>query len=211
MPLELAVHPVILCSALCCLTELSIHVAIVDTLSCKARKFKELLKISGETVTGENVWKFLFSYSCFPNLYNQEILSEVANLVMSYVEVLWSYWVERQLHEILFFFIIGAKKAREVVFTVLRAACSDGDLSIAEAVEVAGDILAGNAIQYYNLNRAPKSDSNSYACPNFVKLATTVSQNNASLVRVIWVDASGQHRCRVSLYLSLSLMQKPSS
>lgn len=55
MPLELAVHPVILCSALCCLTELSIHVAIVDTLSCKARKFKELLKISGETVTGENV------------------------------------------------------------------------------------------------------------------------------------------------------------
>ncbi|OWM82462.1 hypothetical protein CDL15_Pgr002036 [Punica granatum] len=92
-------------------------------------------------------------------------------------------------------FYLGAKWAREVVFSVLRDACSDGDLSIPEAVEAARDIFAGNAIQFYNIKIIPKSHSTNSTCPN--KLATTVSQNDASLVRVIWVDASGQHRCRV--------------
>ncbi|KAK4765798.1 hypothetical protein SAY87_007440 [Trapa incisa] len=94
-------------------------------------------------------------------------------------------------------FYLGAKKAREVVFIVLRDACRDGDLSLPEAVKAARDILSGNATPFYNIKRVPKSDSNSYESPNFVKLSSTVPQTNASLVRVIWVDASGQHRCRV--------------
>ncbi|KAK4776647.1 hypothetical protein SAY86_005335 [Trapa natans] len=94
-------------------------------------------------------------------------------------------------------FYLGAKKAREVIFIVLRDACRDGDLSLPEAVKAARDIFAGNAIRFYNIKGVAKSDSNSCMSTNFVKLASTISQSNASLVRVIWVDASGQHRCRV--------------
>ncbi|KAK7345484.1 hypothetical protein VNO77_16088 [Canavalia gladiata] len=49
-------------------------------------------------------------------------------------------------------FYLGAKNSREVVFSVLRDACIDGDLSIPEAVEVAKDILARNAIRFYNIS-----------------------------------------------------------
>lgn len=93
----------------------------------------------------------------------------------------------------------GAMKAREVVFTVLRDACVDGDLSIPEAVEAAEDIFAKNATQFYKINVAMKSiDSKQAICPKFMNIAYNSSQNDIALVRIIWVDASGQHRCRVS-------------
>lgn len=96
----------------------------------------------------------------------------------------------------------GAKKAREVVFTVLRDACIDGDLSIPEAVEAAEDIFAKNAIQFYKLNVAMKSiDLKNAICPKLMSIGNNSSQNDITLVRIIWVDASGQQRCRVSSLL----------
>lgn len=49
------------------------------------------------------------------------------------------------------FTFTGAKNAREVVFTVLRDACIDGELSVPEAVEAAKDLFARNAIQFYKI------------------------------------------------------------
>ncbi|QCE05449.1 Metal-dependent hydrolase [Vigna unguiculata] len=49
-------------------------------------------------------------------------------------------------------FYLGAKNSREVVFSVLRDACNDGELLISEAVEAAKDILARNAIRFYKIN-----------------------------------------------------------
>ncbi|XP_059462719.1 protein fluG [Corylus avellana] len=92
-------------------------------------------------------------------------------------------------------FYLGAKKAREVVFSVLRDACIDGDLSISEAVEAAKDIFANNAIQFYKINLSLGSKNTS--TPYTVKMKTSALDNDVSLVRIIWVDGSGQHRCRV--------------
>ncbi|XP_031280792.1 protein fluG [Pistacia vera] len=95
-------------------------------------------------------------------------------------------------------YYLGAKKAREVVFSVLRDACIDSDLSVAEAIEAAEDIFAQNAIHFYKIMLGVKSnDSKLNVQPNNVKKEIVVSENDVSLVRVIWVDASGQHRCRV--------------
>ncbi|KAI4371324.1 hypothetical protein MLD38_019572 [Melastoma candidum] len=91
-------------------------------------------------------------------------------------------------------FFLGAKKAREVVFSVLHDACKDGDLSVAEAIEAAEDIFAANAIQFYKLHLNHKSVS----CKSSQVLETGNTLNPATLlVRIIWIDASGQHRCRV--------------
>ncbi|KAG1354864.1 protein fluG [Cocos nucifera] len=49
-------------------------------------------------------------------------------------------------------FYLGAKKAREVVFSVLSTACDDGDLTIPEAVEAVWHIFRQNALQLYKLN-----------------------------------------------------------
>ncbi|KAI9086317.1 hypothetical protein K1719_031771 [Acacia pycnantha] len=46
-------------------------------------------------------------------------------------------------------FYLGAKKSSEVVFSVLRDACIDGDLSGLEAVEAAKDIFARNRLNYH--------------------------------------------------------------
>ncbi|KAL2323186.1 hypothetical protein Fmac_027565 [Flemingia macrophylla] len=51
-------------------------------------------------------------------------------------------------------FYLGAKNSREVVFSVLRDACINGDLSLPEAVEAAKDIFARNAIRFYNISSA---------------------------------------------------------
>ncbi|KAL0316188.1 UNVERIFIED_CONTAM: protein fluG [Sesamum radiatum] len=48
-------------------------------------------------------------------------------------------------------FYLGAKKAREIVFAVLRDACIDGDLSIPEAIQAAKDIFSENARQLYKI------------------------------------------------------------
>ncbi|KAI3827082.1 hypothetical protein L1987_01146 [Smallanthus sonchifolius] len=54
-------------------------------------------------------------------------------------------------------FYLGAKRAREVVFSVLRDACSDGDLSVSEAVEAVTDIFAENAKKFYRIDTAVTS------------------------------------------------------
>ncbi|KAI3834922.1 hypothetical protein MKW98_016035, partial [Papaver atlanticum] len=48
-------------------------------------------------------------------------------------------------------FYLGAKRAREVVASVLRDACGDGYLTVSEAVEAAQDIFKKNAIRHYKL------------------------------------------------------------
>lgn len=92
-------------------------------------------------------------------------------------------------------FYLGAKQAREVVFSVLRDACIDGDLTIPEAIEATKDIFAQNAIQFYKINSSLGSKNT--VTPYSVKMKTSASHSDVSLVRIIWVDGSGQHRCRV--------------
>lgn len=134
--------------------------------------------------------------------------------------------------------IVGSKKAREVVFSVLRDACADGDLSHSEALEAVKDIFADNAKQLYKLDASAKfvisenstSDPSSKlankisdvvesnakhfynlnavnpiilengTCPHSLKVATQSSEQDVSFVRIIWVDTSGQHRCRVCYF-----------
>ncbi|KAF7818658.1 protein fluG [Senna tora] len=91
-------------------------------------------------------------------------------------------------------FYLGAKKSREVVFSVLRDACADGDLSIPEAVEAAKDIFARNAINFYKIRSTNSVDSTHNLSQN---LNLKTLESDTSLVRIIWVDGSGQHRCRV--------------
>ncbi|KAJ9552793.1 hypothetical protein OSB04_016838 [Centaurea solstitialis] len=102
-------------------------------------------------------------------------------------------------------FYLGAKRAREVVFSVLCDACNEGDLSISEALEAVTDIFAENAKMLYKINDAVKStvprhvsDNSLSKLDNHVKLEVNSTQQDV-LVRIIWVDASGQHRCRVVL------------
>lgn len=83
-----------------------------------------------------------------------------------------------------------------MVFSVLRDACIDGDLAISEAVEAAKDIFAHNAIQFYKINLSLGSKNTS--TPYTVQMKTSALDNDVSFVRIIWVDGSGQHRCRVS-------------
>ncbi|XP_006662411.2 protein fluG [Oryza brachyantha] len=91
-------------------------------------------------------------------------------------------------------YYLGARRARDVVYHVLSAACEDGDLSIQEATDAIEDIFRRNAMCLYKLNVANGS----------VGQITTVTDNSIFLseqdvlfVRVVWNDASGQHRCRV--------------
>ncbi|KOM28178.1 hypothetical protein LR48_Vigan511s000100 [Vigna angularis] len=90
-------------------------------------------------------------------------------------------------------FYLGAKKSREVVFSVLRDACIDGDLSVSEAVEAAKDIFARNAIHFYKISPA-NSVINSHS--NLSQNLSGDLDIDVSLVRVMWVDGTGQHRCR---------------
>ena len=98
------------------------------------------------------------------------------------------------------FSFTGAKRSREVVFSVLRDACIDGDLSILEAVEAAKDIFARNAIHFYKISSANSAASSHYSLAH--KLNIDGLESDVSLVRIMWVDGSGQHRCRVSFHQS---------
>lgn len=91
-------------------------------------------------------------------------------------------------------FYLGAKKSREVVFSVLRDSCLDGDLTVPEAVEAAKDILARNSINFYKINLANSVISSE----NNLQLNEIDDdlETDVSFVRIIWVDNSGQHRCR---------------
>ncbi|XP_058771183.1 protein fluG-like [Vicia villosa] len=90
-------------------------------------------------------------------------------------------------------FYLGAKKSREVVFSVLRDTCIDGDLSVSEAVEAAKDILARNAINFYKINLSNSAVSSHNILPLNV---IDNLESDVSFVRIIWVDNSGQQRCR---------------
>nr|XP_043629896.1 protein fluG [Erigeron canadensis] len=96
-------------------------------------------------------------------------------------------------------FYLGAKRARDVVFSVLRDACNEGDLSISEALEAVTDIFTDNAKLLYKIDGSLTSRCVS---DKFPKLDNRLKEFNSTkqdvtLVRVLWVDASGQHRCRV--------------
>ncbi|CAL5334664.1 unnamed protein product [Camellia sinensis] len=96
-------------------------------------------------------------------------------------------------------FYLGAKRAREVVFSVLCDACIDGDLSIPEAIEAAKDIFSENAKKFYKINLYLKPfDSKINEVCKVVKMETDTVQSDVAFVRIIWVDVSGQHRCRES-------------
>ncbi|GAV85734.1 Gln-synt_C domain-containing protein/Amidohydro_2 domain-containing protein [Cephalotus follicularis] len=95
-------------------------------------------------------------------------------------------------------YYLGARKSREVVFSVLHDACIDGDLSVAEAIEAATDIFAQNAIQFYKITLSVESfGSKDSLSRNSIKTKISAPEHDVSLVRILWVDASGQHRCRV--------------
>ncbi|XP_010556518.1 PREDICTED: protein fluG isoform X2 [Tarenaya hassleriana] len=95
-------------------------------------------------------------------------------------------------------YYLGAKKAREVIFSVLHDACSSGDLSVAEAIDAAKDILSQNAIGFYKLDLSANSSNQPYSISLKSQLTETDAQeDNNSFVRILWVDSSGQHRCRV--------------
>ncbi|CAA7019124.1 unnamed protein product [Microthlaspi erraticum] len=94
-------------------------------------------------------------------------------------------------------YYLGAKKAREVIFLVLREACASGDLSLTEAIDAAKDIFSRNAIGFYKLN----IDTDSSSPPSRISSKSEmkepdVQEDSSSFVRIILVDTSGQHRCR---------------
>ncbi|KAM3288208.1 protein fluG isoform X1 [Capsicum chacoense] len=95
-------------------------------------------------------------------------------------------------------FYLGAKKAREVVFSVLCDACVDGDLSIPEAIAAVKDIFAENAKQFYKLDVSSRySDVKPFLSSSFQEEELNGSLKDVTFVRILWIDTSGQHRCRV--------------
>lgn len=96
-------------------------------------------------------------------------------------------------------FYLGAKRSREVVFSVLCDACNDGDLSIPEAIEAVKDIFSNNAKKFYKIHIDNKPfDPKTNLSWTSEKLEVYPLQSpKTSLVRILWVDTSGQHRCRV--------------
>ncbi|CAN6293355.1 unnamed protein product [Urochloa humidicola] len=93
-------------------------------------------------------------------------------------------------------YYLGAKRARDVVYRVLAAACEDGDLSIQEAIEAVEDIFRRNALHLYKLNVANGSINHETTITGDSVSLSSVEEN-VLFVRIIWIDASGQTRCRV--------------
>nr|ATG88061.1 glutamine synthetase [Saccharum hybrid cultivar ROC22] len=93
-------------------------------------------------------------------------------------------------------YYLGAKRARDVVYRVLSAACEDGDLSIQEAIEAVEDIFRRNALHLYKLNVVNGSiNHETTIVADSVSLSSV--EEDVLFVRIIWSDASGQYRCRV--------------
>lgn len=93
----------------------------------------------------------------------------------------------------------GAKRARDVVYRVLSAACEDGDLSIQEAIEAIEDIFRRNALNLYKLNVFNGSINHETTIVG-KRVSLSYVEEDVLFVRIIWCDASGQHRCRVSTF-----------
>lgn len=117
-----------------------------------------------------------------------QVLDPIACLKYIFITIVQNVWPNP---------LSGAKRAREVVFSVLRDACIDHDLSISDAIEASNDIFAQNAIQLYKINIGRELfDSKASESPSYM-IGTNVPEHSVSLVRIVWVDTSGQHRCRV--------------
>ncbi|KAK3153845.1 hypothetical protein QOZ80_2BG0182250 [Eleusine coracana subsp. coracana] len=93
-------------------------------------------------------------------------------------------------------YYLGAKRARDVVYRVLSATCEDGDLSIEEAIESVESIFRRNALHLYKLNVANGSINQATPIADDSICLSSVEQD-VLFVRIVWNDASGQHRCRV--------------
>uniref|UniRef100_A0A8I7BGC8 GS catalytic domain-containing protein n=1 Tax=Hordeum vulgare subsp. vulgare TaxID=112509 RepID=A0A8I7BGC8_HORVV len=91
-------------------------------------------------------------------------------------------------------YYLGAKWARDIVYRVLLAACEDGDLTIQEAIEAVEDILRRNALHLYKLDVVHEKVIN--IDDNSTSSSSCVKKDDVILVRMVWNDASGQHRCR---------------
>ncbi|XP_078427645.1 nodulin/glutamine synthase-like protein [Wolffia australiana] len=91
-------------------------------------------------------------------------------------------------------YYLGSKQARKVVYSVLCDACESGDITIPEALKAIKGIFKDNAFQFYNLKEkiAPVDFSSSTAITNYDQ-----PSDQTTFVRIIWVDNSGQQRCRV--------------
>ncbi|KAJ6810058.1 protein fluG [Iris pallida] len=94
-------------------------------------------------------------------------------------------------------FFLGAKRARQVVFSVLSNACEDGDITIPDALEAIEDIFRRNALELYDLHAIVGSVDCRHPITLSDNYLSYKSQEDVVFVRIIWVDASGQHRCRV--------------
>lgn len=78
-------------------------------------------------------------------------------------------------------------------------ACEDGDLTIDEALEAVEDIFKQNALQLYNLNAIVGSTDYKSSITQNSTMKIDVPLEDTVFVRIIWADASGQQRCRVSI------------
>jgi hypothetical protein len=94
-------------------------------------------------------------------------------------------------------YYLGARRARDVVYRVLSAACEDGDLCIQEAIDAVEDIFRRNALDLYKLNIANGSVHQKTTITD-TRISTSCVEQDVLFVRIVWNDASGQHRCRVS-------------
>lgn len=97
-------------------------------------------------------------------------------------------------------YYLAAKWARKVVVSVLSDACDGGDLSIQEAIEAAQNILRDNAVSFYKLNENSTQNMISEvgtSVTNSQILDLEGNEGKPKFVRLLWVDTSGQQRCRV--------------
>ncbi|KAL5709751.1 glutamine synthetase [Ranunculus cassubicifolius] len=92
-------------------------------------------------------------------------------------------------------FYLGAKRAREVLYSALRDACEDGDLTIPEAVEAAENIFKKNSVRLYKLDGVVSSSA-PIGPHNSVLIENKVSSDDIVFIRIMWVDTAGLHRCR---------------
>jgi hypothetical protein len=106
-----------------------------------------------------------------------------------------SYWFYAIIYSLCWY--TGARRARDVVYRVLSAACEDGDLSIQEAIDAVEDIFRRNALDLYKLNVANGSIHRKTTIIDS-RISTSCVDQEVLFVRIVWNDASGQHRCRVS-------------
>lgn len=93
--------------------------------------------------------------------------------------------------------LIGAKRARDVIYSVLSDVCDDGDLTIPEAIRAAEGIFNKNALNFYNFDKVPGFLVSDISFDVRSKVSGKQSED-IIFVRLIWADNSGKRRCRVS-------------